>query len=121
MGSERKRRDTRAQQYQSPTYLLIQARLGATLRKLRRKEGWTQTQAAEKVGVKTSHYCRIETGVLNLTLTSLARLCDAFGVDVKALFDAAAPIAKVKRGRPPKREAPDLASPAEAPPAHRPP
>ena len=40
------------------------------------------------------HYFRIEAGVLNVTLTTIARLCRGFRVDPQELFKPASPRAR---------------------------
>jgi transcriptional regulator with XRE-family HTH domain len=45
-------------------------------------------QAAEAADLNSRHYQKIEEGSVNLTLTTLERLSQAFGVDVTMLFRA---------------------------------
>lgn len=62
-------------------------RLASALRHERRERGWTQEEAAERAKMHLRHYQKIEEGSVNTTLYTLERLCAAFGVDVRRLFD----------------------------------
>ncbi len=63
-------------------------RLARSLRAERDRRGWTQEEAADACGIHCRHYQKLEKGSVNATLRTLERLCDAFGVDVRALFRA---------------------------------
>jgi transcriptional regulator with XRE-family HTH domain len=82
----RRRRAERTEQYASPTYLEIQERIARNARRLRERHEWTQEDAAHKSGLSTRLYQRVEAGDSNLTLTTLARLCEGFAVDISELF-----------------------------------
>lgn len=84
--AERKRRPERAEQYESDAYRELQRRLAAAVRRLREEKGWTQEEAAHRCGMTTRLYQRVEGEEVNLTFTSLARLCEGFGVDVARLL-----------------------------------
>lgn len=56
------------------------------LRALRGDREWTQERAAERCGLVPRHYQKLESGEVNITLKTLQRLCDAFGVDVTELL-----------------------------------
>ncbi len=68
----------------------MQARLVEHLRRLRKAKGWTQTVAAEALGMKTQQFQQLEAGTNNMTLVTLARVAEAFEVDVVELL---APVA----------------------------
>lgn len=59
-----------------------------TLRTLRLRKGWSQTQLAKEIGTSQSHVARIERGTENLTLQTCRRLCTALEIDLNTL-DAA--------------------------------
>jgi len=61
-------------------------RLGRSAKRLRSARRWTQEQAAEAARLNPRHYQKIEEGSVNLTLSTIERLCQAFGVDVLELF-----------------------------------
>ena len=82
----RRRKPERVDQYQSPVYRDLQARLVVNVRVAREGHGWTQEQAAEACLMATRLFQRVEAGDANLTLTSVARLCDGLNVDVVQLL-----------------------------------
>ncbi|MBI4956365.1 MAG: helix-turn-helix transcriptional regulator [Myxococcales bacterium] len=70
---------------------------------LRRAAGHTQASFAERLGVATKYYQRIERGLENLTLQTMERLAGALGVDLAALLERAEPVIP-RRGRPKRAE-----------------
>lgn len=68
--------------------LNLAARLANTLRRERKLRNWTQEYAAERAGVNSRHYQKLEEGSVNATLETLERLCRAFDLDAPALFEA---------------------------------
>lgn len=50
---------------------------------LREKHGLTQTQLAEKTGIPQAQISRIERGVVAPTTTTLARIGEAVGADLR--------------------------------------
>ena len=96
-----RRNPARAPLYQTKKYKDLVGRLAANVRRLREARGWTQEVAAGKArGMETVHYRAVETQRANFTAVTVARLCEAFGVDVLELFAPAEPPAKRGRGRP---------------------
>ena len=65
----------------------LRARLAASVRRLRETREWTQEQASEAASLNPRHYQKIEEGSVNLTINTIERLCHAFGVDVRELFE----------------------------------
>ncbi len=57
------------------------------MRRLRKKVGWTQEQAAEAIGIAPRHYQKIEAGDVNATVATLVNVAKAFGVTIKDLFE----------------------------------
>ncbi|MDY7229840.1 helix-turn-helix domain-containing protein [Hyalangium rubrum] len=85
---ERRRRPERAEQYESAAYRDLQRRLAVAVRHLRGEKGWTQEEAAHRCGMTTRLFQRVEGEEVNLTFTTLARLCEGFEVDVVHLLKA---------------------------------
>ncbi|MBI5547142.1 MAG: helix-turn-helix transcriptional regulator [Deltaproteobacteria bacterium] len=90
----RRRRAEREEQYRSPTYLGIQRRLAHSVLRLRQERELSQEVAAERSGMAVQVYQRVEGAKANATLTTIARLCDGFGVDVAELFAEEARVAR---------------------------
>lgn len=61
---------------------------GDTVRTLRLRKGWSQTQLAETIGTSQSHVARIERGDQNLAIQTCRRLADVLAVDMNALAQA---------------------------------
>ncbi len=65
----------------------VKAALGARIKTLRHKIGYTQEQFAEAVGVAPRHISRIENGVNTPSVETLARIAEILEVDIKELFN----------------------------------
>jgi transcriptional regulator with XRE-family HTH domain len=83
---EKRRRAERSGQYESPAYRKVQKRLAANALKLREQRGWSQEEAAHQCDMSTRLFQYVEHASANVTLTTVARLCEGFGVDVQQLF-----------------------------------
>lgn len=59
--------------------------LADNLKRLRKKQGWSQTQLAEQIGSHLSHINRIETGKYNPSLDVVQKLSAAFNVTIDYL------------------------------------
>lgn len=57
----------------------------------RQRNGWTQEETAERLEIATRLLQGVESGTMNLTLVTIARLCAGFGVDAQDLFAPVAP------------------------------
>jgi transcriptional regulator with XRE-family HTH domain len=78
--------------------------VGRRLAELRGKAGKTQEELAEELGVGWRYLSRVERGLENLGLDTLAKFADVFDVDIKDLFEPASMAAStVKKGTPNKR------------------
>jgi hypothetical protein len=93
---------SRSDLYARPSFRTIVGRVAANTRRLREERGWTQVQAAVRCEMATFVLQTVEAGRRNLSATTLARLCDGFGVDVQELMVPAAPLARPTKGRPRK-------------------
>ena len=61
--------------------------LGNRLRLLRRQRGLTQAQLAERASLSDNFIGMIERGVAHPTLEAIARIADALGMPLRALFE----------------------------------
>lgn len=76
--------------------------VGRKIREFRMRRGWTQEQAAEKLGIALRNFQAMERGKQNLTLKTMVRLARLLGVRTRELLDE--PESRVvPRGRPPAR------------------
>lgn len=57
-------------------------RIGRQIRELRVRRGWKQYELADKVGMSRPAICNIEAGKRSLTLNTLKRFCEVFGIDI---------------------------------------
>jgi transcriptional regulator with XRE-family HTH domain len=64
----------------------IQKRLGARIRVLRKKRGWTQDVFADKSGLHRAQIGAFENGRMNITLASLHLVAQTLGVRIVDLF-----------------------------------
>ncbi|MCR5261965.1 MAG: helix-turn-helix domain-containing protein [Candidatus Gastranaerophilales bacterium] len=60
---------------------------GKRIKELRKKNGYTQEQLSEKLGVFQKQIGNIETGTCFTTMNNLEKLSDIFDVEIKDLFD----------------------------------
>jgi transcriptional regulator with XRE-family HTH domain len=67
-----------------PADLLI--RLGARIRKLRKKRGWTQVVMAEQVGIDRSFLADVERGKRNVSILNLDLMAKGLKVSLSRLF-----------------------------------
>ena len=102
----RRRRADRLALYAAPGYRALRARVAANVRRARERHGWAQEQAADRVDMATRMVQGIEAGAMNVTLVTLARLCEGLGVDVRDLFEDTPPAPKRGAGRPVRAGAP---------------
>lgn len=78
------------------------ARVGRRIGELREHAGLTQANIAEAIGTTVSNYQRIEHGLQNVTVLTMARIARAIGVEPGDFF-APPEQPKRERGRPPKK------------------
>ena len=64
----------------------IQKALGARIRELRLKRGWSQEAFADHCGIHRSHMGEIERGETNLTLSTLLVISHKLEITISALF-----------------------------------
>jgi transcriptional regulator with XRE-family HTH domain len=64
----------------------VQKALGARIRELRLKKGWSQEEFADNCGIHRSHMGEIERGETNLTLSTLLVISKQLEVSISALF-----------------------------------
>jgi transcriptional regulator with XRE-family HTH domain len=64
----------------------IQKRLGARIRELRIKRGWTQDEFADLSGLHRAQVGAFENGRMNITLSSLLLIAQTLGLRIIDLF-----------------------------------
>jgi len=67
--------------------MTIRIHLGATIRQLRVKEGWSQEEFAHICGLHRSHIGEIERGHANITLATLQIIAQKLKTSPSALLD----------------------------------
>lgn len=92
------------------TKALLARNIGAVAREARARAGITQEEAAERVGVATEVYGRMERGNMLPSLPTLVKLCQALGIDANPLlgFSASQPPAWLLPETPSEAEPPTL-------------
>jgi HTH-type transcriptional regulator/antitoxin HipB len=65
-----------------------QQAVGRALRELRKRAGLTQEQVAERMGTSSTYLSRLEAGQRDIRLSTVLRLLDALGADLRQLADA---------------------------------
>lgn len=65
--------------------LMLQNNLGEKIRQLRKANGLTQEQLAEKVGIDNKHLSRIEKGRHMPTYRIIKKLADVLNIDIETL------------------------------------
>jgi transcriptional regulator with XRE-family HTH domain len=64
----------------------VQKALGARIRELRSKKGWSQEEFADLCGIHRSHMGEIERGETNLTLSTMLVISHKLNVSISSLF-----------------------------------
>ena len=57
------------------------------MKRMRNARSWTQNELAERSDLSTDAICRVETGKMVPTLTTLVKLAGGFGVDLSTLVN----------------------------------
>lgn len=65
---------------------MIRKQLGSRIKALREEKGWRQVNVQEKTGFSSRYIGRIERGGVNLTLSTLLRICEIFEVGLPQMF-----------------------------------
>ena len=65
----------------------LYSKLGAGLRRLRIKRGWSQDVLSDRSGLHRAHIGEIERGETNVTLQTLKTLADTLNVRITDLLD----------------------------------
>ena len=62
--------------------------LAMNIRDLRKQLKMTQEEAAEATGLNWRHWQKMEAGEVNVTLSTLSKICQGLGVEVGSLFES---------------------------------
>jgi len=65
----------------------IKQMIGARIKDIRTKKGFTQEQLAEKIEINPKYLSSIERGLENPTLNTLIKLSEKLGVDLDDIFN----------------------------------
>ncbi len=84
----------------------VDTHVGKRVRQLRWLRKVTQTQLAEKVGIKFQQIQKYETGANRISCSRLYQIAEALGVEVSYFFEG--------YGGTPSKASPDISCPAEA-------
>lgn len=99
----RRRSPERIELFETATCQRLVSDFAVNVRRVREARGWTQEEAAYRSRELDPAMLRtIEAGDANLTITTIARLCDGLEVGVAELFAPAPPLQKRPPGRPRK-------------------
>ena len=63
----------------------ICVRLGTRIRDLRKAQGWTQFEMAERTGIDRSYLAEVETGKIEICLRNLELVALTFGLELHQL------------------------------------
>ena len=66
---------------------LLLRRIGNTIRNYRHKAGWSQEELAEYADVHRNYVSRVESGLIDLSVSGLAKFAKGLGVTPCALFE----------------------------------
>lgn len=61
-------------------------RLSRRIKEVRKEQGLTQSEVADRMDIDEGNYRKIENGITNPTYLTLTRLCNALGVQVSTFF-----------------------------------
>jgi transcriptional regulator with XRE-family HTH domain len=61
-------------------------RLGNRIRKLRKAQGWTQVEMAERIGIDRSFLADVERGKRNVSILNLEIIAHGFKISLSQLF-----------------------------------
>ena len=59
--------------------------VGEAIKKARLRQNLTQEELGERVGVKRSHICKLESGKSSITLSTMSRVFKALGITTATL------------------------------------
>jgi transcriptional regulator with XRE-family HTH domain len=60
--------------------------LGKKIKSLRQKKGWSQVEAAEKLGISVPAFSKIETDITDVNISRLSQIADIFEVHISQMF-----------------------------------
>lgn len=65
----------------------VRQRFGRCIRRLREDKGWSQERLAAEAQLHATYLSEVEHGKRNISIDNIAKLADALGVPIAALFE----------------------------------
>lgn len=60
--------------------------VGKNIRRLRQKEGWSQSEVASKLNISVPAFSKIETGITDINISRLNQIATLFGTTAAAIL-----------------------------------
>lgn len=65
----------------------IKEQAGYLIRETRKAKGYTQKEMGEKMGITEATFNRYENGTANLSIETIQKVAEAFGMKVRLIFE----------------------------------
>lgn len=61
-------------------------RIAERLKTLRTEKGMTQSEVAEKAGINTNYYAKVERGEVTASIPMLEKIAEVLSIDISTIF-----------------------------------